>query len=604
MSPPLKSQAASLGVTQPGIPVLKNHAIHSGVISPISGIKVSLLLAKLQHDLHADLNRREGKGGVLPFQPIVGLAPLHTVRPIGISATQPSFASLTTATSPTCLVLYDTAGQWGYLGELYAMAVANLCGHFGQASTEPISAYESGQINKFTATIYIGSTYYDQTNDGIPISFYKDVPASTHPVLWIADNIWNFADYIGVSTFDKKYGWDPTSSFYTNSSNSVGKVTQVNYKSAALTRTVPPVDDGGILRDHVLGGTFPPVTTLAQAVDTSTSPSTLFPWAIRSSNLTYLGENPFDYVTQSDRIIALEDLLFDALAPGTVTRHRAMVRLEDLNVTDDQTQLQAIALYLSNKHIPFGYNIIPFYKDPNGVYSNGVPQSIPLNSPSAAAFVATIKYMNAHGGFEVDEGDTHQYSNVANPYNGVSGDDTEFFRGHVDATNNVIWDGPISGDSTAYALSRVNDSVAQYKSVNLPIPKAFVTPHYFATDVDYRAIATVYPARYESSVYYSGVLSGQPVNYSQYIGEFYPYTVRDVYGTTVYSENLGDYEPVSENNHPIRLPADLINEAKLNLAVRDGYASFFYDPSYGTTPLGQIISGISALGYTWVPPGS
>jgi hypothetical protein len=38
--------------------------------------------------------------------------------------------------------------------------------------------------------------------------------------------------------------------------------------------------------------------------------------------------------------------------------------------------------------------------------------------------------------------------------------------------------------------------------------------------------------------------------------------------------------------------------------VRDGFASFFYDPSYGTTPLGQIITGIKKAGYTFVSPAS
>jgi Uncharacterized protein conserved in bacteria (DUF2334) len=212
--------------------------------------------------------------------------------------------------------------------------------------------------------------------------------------------------------------------------------------------------------------------------------------------------------------------------------------------------------------------------------------------------------MLAHGGTIIDECYTHQYSNVDNPYDGVSGDDAEFFLAHVDASNNVVWDGPIPADSPSWAQGRVASAVAAFKSANLPVPSYWVTPHYFATDVDYQAVAKSYPARYESSIYYAGILSQKPVNHAEYIGEFFPYTVLDVYGTTVLPEDLGDYEPTSQNGNPVRTAADLVQEAKLNLAVRDGYASFFYDPSYGTGPLGQIISGIKGLGYTFVAAGN
>lgn len=607
-SSPPKSQAA--------LPVNANAEVGSYNTSPSrSGIRPSLLNGSAQAQLTAEQRRRAGNLGISPFAtatPPVGI--IHQINHFGVGA--PPFASATATLDdkavrsaaisppPTALVLYDTAGQWGYLGELYAMAVANLAGHFGPVTAEPISSYVSGQINQFTATFYIGSTYYDQTSDGIPQAFYADVAAGERPVIWMGDNIWNFADSIGVTAFENKYGWNPTNSYAANSSGSVGTVTQVTYKSEPLTRTVPAAADGGILRPDILGTGFPAVATLATAVDTSTSPATTFPWAISSGNLIYIGEIPFNAVSESGRVICFEDMLFDALAPATATRRRAMLRLEDLDANDNQAQLMQVATYLYEKNIPYGFNVIPLYEDPLGVYNSGVPRSIVLNSSAAVPFVATIQYMLAHGGTIIDEGYTHQYSDVLNPYDGVSGDDAEFFLANVDASDNVDWDGPIPTDSASWAQGRVNSAVAAFKSVNLTPPKYWATPHYFATDVDYRAVATRYSARYESSVYYSGTLSKQPINYARYIGEFFPYAVQDVYGTTVLPENLGDYEPAAQNNHAARTAADLIAEAKLNLAVRDGYASFFYAPKYGTVPLSQIINGIKGLGYTFVPTGS
>jgi len=582
------------------------------------GLKPSLLNGLLAVQLAAEQKRRAGILNVVPLinsllggiitqitHSGLGAPPYLSASSLSITLdTDRTTLKAAGSTQPTALVLYDTAGQWGFLGQLYAIAVANLCGHFGPVTTEPVGSYTSGQINNYTATFYIGSTYYEQGSDGIPATFYTDAAASTHPLVWMGYNIWNMADSIGTTAFDKKYGWDPTNSYFTNASGSVGDVTQVTYKSEALTRTIPNGDDGGVLRPDILGGSYPAVTTLATAVDTSTSPSTDFPWAFSSGNITYIGEIPFNYVTESDRVICFEDLIFNALAPNTATRHRAAMRLEDLNAFDDQTQLMQVAKYLYQQGIPYGFNVISHYKDPNGVDNNGVPVDIALNSSAAASFVKTIQYMASHGGTEIAEGWTHQYSNVDNPYDGVSGDDAEFYLASVNSSNMVTWNGPIPGDSTSWAQGRVNSAISEFKAAGLTPPNFWVTPHYFATDVDYRAIATGFPERYESSVYYYGTLSKQTVNYSELIGEFFPYQVQDVYGTTVYPENLGDYEPVSLNGNPVRTAADLINEAQLNLAVRDGYASFFYDPTNGTSVLGQIISGIKGKGYTFVATGN
>ncbi len=536
-----------------------------------------------------------------PSKPVPASQPGPAFRVRAISTADRGQTRAAALGSATALVLYDNTGPFAFLGELYGMAIANLAGHFGNVTTEPIGSYTSGQMGQYSAAIYVGSTYYADAT-GIPAAFYSDVAGAATPVIWIGDNIWYMADEMGTLNFDTEYGWDPTNSFFAPN-GSVGDVTNVVYNGQTLTRSVPTADDGGVLHPLILGGGYPAVTTLATAVDTSTSPSTMFPWALRSGNLTYVGEIPFSFVNETDRVIAFEDMLFDALAPATTPRHRAMVRLEDLNATDNASQLLSIAQKLYNMHIPYGFNVIPLYKDPLGAYNNGVPRTIPLFA--AFSFDAVLRYMTTHGGTMIDEGWTHQYSNVKNPYTGASGDDAEFFRVHVDGTtNNVIWDGPVAEDSTAWTLNRVRSAAAAFQTVGFPKPSLWVTPHYFATDIDYRAIATVYPERYERSIYFNGVISGQPVNHLSYIGQFFPYVVQDVYGTKVVPENLGDYEPVSLNNNPIRLPANIINEAQLNLAVRDGFASFFYDPTYGWAPLQQTINGIQALGYTFVSPSS
>jgi uncharacterized protein YdaL len=571
------------------------------------GIKSSLLSGYAAAEMGAEKKRRGHNKTSAEQQHLSDVAALMS-KSAGTRAAQAGTAS-------GALVLYDTAGPYGFLGQLYAAGTSNLAGHFGGFKAEPITSYTSGQINQYAALIYAGSTYSSSITD-FPAAFYADIATTTKPILWMGDNIWNYANAIGPTAFETKYGWDATNSYFTPNATSVA------YKGQSLTRTFPAGTDQGVIAAAICSGgcaatTYPTVTTLASAVTPS---ATSFPWAVRSSNLTYIGEVPFAYVSESDRVIALHDLLFDALAPTTATRHRALVRLEDIDAGCDPNDLINAANYLFGQGVPFSVSVIPQYVDPQGVDSGtGVPTYQSL-AQMPAAMLAAIKYALTKGGTLVDHGYTHQYSAgggptgvggayvpgsaVNNPYDGISADDAEFFQASVNAQNSVVWTAPIPGDSTAWASGRVNAALAEFAAVKLPKPTMWDTPHYFGTDVDYRAIATKIPARYERSLYFGGVIAGGPANYNQYIGQFFPYKVTDIYGTTVIPENLGDYEADAENNNPPRLAPQLILNAQNNLAVRDGVASFFYHPFNGTAPLAQIVTGIKSLGYTFVAASS
>jgi uncharacterized protein YdaL len=502
---------------------------------------------------------------------------------------------------PATLVLYDTTGPYGQLGELYAMAAANLAGHFGAVTAKPVQQYTAGTIDSYTSVIYLGSTYYGgSVPDAVPAAFYQDVAASAKPVIWTGANIWGMAGSIGVPRFTQKYGWDPTTSYYEDG-GSVGTVAQVTYRGQTLTRKIPAGQDGGVLRPNVLTGPgYPAVTRLAEGLDTSNGHT--FGWAVRSANLTYLGEIPFAFVSETDRVIAFEDLLFDALAPATAERHRAMVRLEDISPEADPADLRAIADYLHSQNIPYGINVIPVYTDPAGTYSNGVPETVTLSQRPQV--VSALKYMLARGAVLMDHGYTHQYGNTANPYNGVTGDDFEFYRAHVDTADNVVYDGPVAEDSSAWAQARVTGALAEFAKAGLPKPALWTTPHYAGSAADYKVFSANFNARLERSLYFAGTLGGASADPDRFIGQFFPYVVKDVYGTKVLPENIGNYEPEAFNNHPARLPADLIASARANLAVRDGFASFFYHPYHPVQPLKDTIDGIRALGYTFVSPAA
>ncbi|WP_445548199.1 DUF2334 domain-containing protein, partial [Frankia sp. CiP1_Cm_nod1] len=480
------------------------------------------------------------------------------------------------------LVLYDTTGPWGWLGEQYAIQTANLVSRFGTWTAHPVSSYTAGEQNSYAAVIYIGSTYDEQ----VPTAFLTDVLAKTRPVIWIYDNIWQLTAQ--DPNFTTNYGWN-WSAFDTSS---VGKV---SYKGTDLTRYA--ANGSGILNYSTVNPAV--ATVVAEAVRADGS---RFPWAVRSNNLTYIGEIPYSYADATDRYLVLADLLFDLLAPQTTQRHRALVRIEDVGPDADPDELRDIADYLHNENIPFSIAVYPRYVDANGTYNNGVPQDYTL--ASRPDVVSALQYAVQRGGSLIVHGWTHQYSNVANPYSGASADDFEFFRAHIDAQNNVIYDGPVPGDSQSWAAGRLNNAKAGFTAAGFTAPNVFEFPHYAGSAADYKAAAQKFPRRYDRGLYFRNQLAGGAIDSTKYAGQFFPYPVTDVYGSFVIPENIGNIEPEPFNNHPARLPADLIGAAQKNLVIRDGFASFFYHPYLGLGYLEDVVEGVRGLGYTFVSANS
>jgi uncharacterized protein YdaL len=528
-----------------------------------------------------------------------------------------------TSSTTSTLVLYDTTNTYGWLGELYAMAAGNLAGHFGSVTAEPVVDYQAGQVGNYSATIYLGSTY----NEPIPVSFLNDVLAATRPVLWAGDNVWQLAGSAGSATataFQAAYGWDAANSFF----DDVDSVTQVLYNGHTLTRNA---DAGVILAPHITSTTGQ-VTVLGQAqCGTTAAPTacapiaqtagaTTFPWAITSSNLTYIGEIPLSFMTETDRYLAFSDQLFSLLSPNAPTVHQALVRLEDVSPgIDTPAQLKADADYLSSVHVPFSVGVIPAYTDPNGYYA--APNSSNISqtgNATIAAFNDALRYMVSKGGTLIEHGYTHQYSNVRNPYSAVSGDDFEFYRSQCSTTQTapfnfddscvnadwIIQEGPLPGDSASFAQSRVSAGQRLFTAAGFPAPTIWETPHYSASAVDYPAFNSLFQTRYEREQFFGGQLTGITANASHVFGQFYPYVVHDVYGATVLPEDLGNYEPDAVNHTAARPPAVIIANAAAELSVRQGVASFFFHPYYDISNLKQIVEGIQGLGYTFVAPSA
>lgn len=489
------------------------------------------------------------------------------------------------------LVLYDSTGAWGHLGEQYAILTANLVSKFGTWQARPVGTYTAGQMAAFANVIYIGSTY----DEPLPTAFLDDTLAGGTPVTWLYNNLWQLTARSAAkgAFFSNTYGWDWIS--YDTS-----PISRVDYKSTQFVRYSPSMS--GIMNTTTVDPTK--VTVPAEAVRAD---GTRFPWAIRTptKNFTYVGEIPYAYSSENDRYVAFAGMLQDWLAPNLAVQRRALVRIEDVGPDADPAALRAIADYLFSQGVPFSVATYSFYRDPLGVNNGGVAEQVRLRQRTQV--VNALKYMQSKGGTLVMHGWTHQLNSLINPYDATSGNDFEFWMAHVDANDSVIYDGPVSGDSVAWARGRMNSHTTDFAAVGLAKPNTLVFPHYAASAADYEAARLTYGRHYGRMLYFNGVTRGYAqADYSKpLIGQFFPYAgITDVYGLKIVPENLGNYEPEGFNNHPARLPADIIATAQRNLALTDAVASFFYHPYLPLSGLQSIVSGIKGLGYTFVPNSS
>ena len=465
--------------------------------------------------------------------------------------------------SATTLVLYDTTNTYGWLGELYAMGAGNLATHFGTVTAEPVVDYVQGQVNDYTATIYLGSTY----NEPLPSSFLNDVLSTTHPVIWAGDNVWQLTGDAGSAAdtaFEAAYGWDPSTSYF----DSADTVASVTYNGQQLTRNVANGPGAGAAYHQPGPGDGAGPGQLHRLDRRRRGVQLHRPDQRNQLPLGHQLQQP-DLHRRDPPVVhhgvrPLPGLLRPALRrPGSRAPpvHQALVRLEDVSPgIDTPQQLKADADYLYSQHIPFSVGVIPEYLDPNGTYNNGTPVNENISQTSNAtikAFIAALQYMQARGGTIIEHGDTHQYSNVPNPYDGVTGDDFEFYQswcsttfgGPADPTSPcpntdyVVQGGPVPNDSQAWAEARAARGQSLFAQAGLPTPAIWETPHYCGVG---RRLCRDRPGLLDplrAGKYFGGQLSGGSIDYTHEFEQFFPYVVHDVDGSTVIPEDLGNYEP-------------------------------------------------------------
>jgi len=439
-----------------------------------------------------------------------------------------------------------------------AATLADLLGHFDIPSEiRQIDGYTSGDIDAHRVTFYIGSVW----DKSLSQEFLTDVITTDSRVVWINYNLWRlgWSGYQGA--FESRFGFNYDQTTLT------GNFNKVAYSGRNFTRSQDDFTQVAVL-DPGLNFTIGSIT----------NGNRNHPYIIRSGDFFFVADNPLTQHAEDSDYLVFGEALHEMVGVPHSVGHKALVRIEDVNPSDDPAAIRAIADYLYSQNVPFSIGVTPRFADPLGAW--GPPGNIDL--ADRPALVSALNYAVSKGATIIMHGYTHQYDSIANPTNGVTGVDCEFYLEHLDTFGNIVFGGAVPEDSAAWAQGRVDSSAALFAQAGLPRPGIWETPHYLASDVDYQVFSDDF-----------GIL------YERFANTHFPYVInRTVYGSRLIPENLGYLSP------GIITPQTIINRADRYLAIRDGVASFFFHPEVDISLLQSTVSGIKAKGFTFVDVNS
>jgi uncharacterized protein YdaL len=447
-------------------------------------------------------------------------------------------ASAQTSPQQTVAIIYDGPTDYQAKGYIHALFVENLLGHFGLAGEIiPSGQYQPGSLQRYHAGFYIGVT----PNATAPEALVADIRTYQQPFAWLGQHV---ESLVNTPEGRRQFGfaWQEYDRYL--------GITGVMYKDTLLPKHEPDLSIVSVTDKKN-------VQVVATAV---TKAGASYPYVLRRNRFWYFADSPFAYPDEGGHYLAFCDLLHDIFEIQHPTDQRALVRIEDVSIDDDPVELRHVSDLLEGYHIPFQIAMIPIFKNPSKEFE--------VRLSDRRSFVDSLHYMVAHGGTIVMHGVTHQYR-------GQSGDDYEFW----DDTG----DRPVAGDSTEFVMRRLQLGMQECFNAGI-FPVAFETPHYAASETDYRALMRVF------TLFYDRTISTPSLNSQQY----FPYPVIDHWGRQVLPEDLG-YVPVENPQSK-----EVLQAARNLKVVRDGVASFYFHPFLNPNLLDQIIKGVRELGYRFV----
>jgi uncharacterized protein YdaL len=448
--------------------------------------------------------------------------------------------------------------------------VRNLLGHFNtDVSIVDVADYQEGMLTEYAAGIYIGNIYdYPLSDD-----FLQDVVKSDKPLLWMNSNIWQLFK-------NEEWGAIEKLGFEYVEAEIINPDVKIIYKEKELPRLESDVYFNLVNIDA--GSQCEELATL-QITGAKDQP-----YAIRCGNFFFITHNPMANFYTSYLVFA--DLLHDLLDTNVAESHRALVRFEDLmpgNTNYDLVKEQVN--FLSEKNIPFAFDVIPVNTDPEGVW--GEPgKTVYLYEDFMLQDL--IAYMVKHGGTPVLHGYTHQHDSI-------TGVDYEFWDGENDI--------PFPEDSYSWADERIKAGIAQFEKAMGYAPLIWETPHYSASPNTYFALANSFNVIYERVQVFNDlnvVSEDSSIDYTKipYITQTFPYQIfKSNYGLRILPENLGYLEEGGAPEFGVPpTPAGKLALADMYSVVRDGVVSLMFHHWQPAQDLYDTINGLENMGYTFI----
>ncbi len=443
------------------------------------------------------------------------------------------------------LVLFEGADVEQNLGRGDAFQLAQLTGHFKtQTDVRSVEEYRAGQMDAYDAVFFIGYTLRCEP----PAVFMKDMLARQRTAVWLHTGMTAFGRTQDLS---KRFGFTPVRV------DTAAGWTRVKRGKDEFTKTEPNI-------------TLCRITDAERCREIATALSTRkgsTPYILRSGSFWYVADSPFALADEHDRYLVFADVLHDIFGEDHPRMHRAMIRVEDIHPLEDPERLRRVADALYNEGVPFLVGLIPYYVNPE----EGVRVSL-TDKPD---LVDAIQYMVRKGGTVVMHGATHQYK-------GITGTDYEFW--------DISSGGPIEGETKDYVRGKVTDALEECIRNGI-YPIMWETPHYTASMTTYEAVAGIFSAAMEQRC---------SINNADHT-QIFPYTIyRDIHGQKLYAENLG-YVPFDQRDPSVASDQveRMIAAARVNLGLRDGYASCFYHSFVPLENLRRLVRGFQELGYTF-----
>ncbi len=440
---------------------------------------------------------------------------------------------------------YDNKASFGSKATAMGREMVQLLGHFNTDITiYGVADYKEHDIDKYNVIIYVGySGGYK-----VPDVFGNDVINTSKEVIWINAGLENLSK---TKDFNSRFGFIITDSVKRSKFDAV--------KSSDFTF------DKGTSDINLVKILNKKVEIWATAINKKSKAET--PYIIKSGNFIYVADLPFLGADEKDRYLLFADKLHEMLNELHPVSHHAIIRIEDVTALNNPDRLREIADILAEYKIPFLVGVVPIYVNPI--------EDRRVRLTDKPELVDALKYMVQNGGNIVMHGVTHQYR-------GVSTEDFEFWDDNAKR--------PIHDENEEDISRRIESGLDEFLKNGL-YPIAWETPHYTASNMTYKVVAKYFSTAVEQR------LAIENFDYGQY----FPYIInKDIYGQTIYPEELG-YVPLNPNLDSSMVSVDkIINGSKYVHHMRDGIASCFYHPFLNPKLLRHLIDGLKAQGYDFL----